>query len=606
EEGNVPLGTLDATLATTMAQWLTAPRSALGAALSARWVLPETAAIPVLAIFGRKELIGGTLAIDAEVHGTPLAPIVDHADLTARKLAVAPPLGGRAPPTFEELAVSARLVDGAASVTVRGRESGGGALDAKLDTSLAADSVVAAATGVLSARQVDLAPIAALLPGRFSAAAGSLDGRLALAGGKVSGGLTVTGGALPIAPVIGTLHDATAKLSITDRILHVDLTGGLGGGAIQLTADAPPDLATANAHASLTKVALLGARRTEISAEVGAKLKLAGGQVDGDLVLTRVRIHVAQRAGVPLLEVSAPDDLLLPGGAQRTQLAAAPPIAPAKPAAANAPAAPADKPIDAPPKPSVINLHVALGATALSAPDAVQIIPGVDVATVHATAHSERGLDVAIGDTVAVVGRIEIDSGDVDFLGRRYLITPSTSAVAFDGSVDPLLLIQMSYAFPAMTLTADVRGRVSAPDPHLSADVVGYSDDQLFAFFLGGSPGNDPGTDTSTNDAVTAALAKVASGAIGRQFNKILPVKIDSVACAPGTTAASKSCTVGKQLSRRLYLYYSTRPTPLPNEATNEVQLQYRLNNTTLIDVTGGNGGDGQHASADVLSRHPW
>jgi len=246
-------------------------------------------------------------------------------------------------------------------------------------------------------------------------------------------------------------------------------------------------------------------------------------------------------------------------------------------------------------------LHVGLGNSSLSAPDAVQLIPGVDVATVHANAHSDDGLDVTIGDSVSVVGRIEIDAGDVDFLGRRYLITPVTSAVTFDGSVDPLLEIQMSYGFPSMTLTADVRGRVSSPDPHLSADVAGYSDDQLFAFFLGGAPGGDPTSDTG--DAVTSALAKVASGAIGRQVNRVLPVKLDSVACAPGTAAASKSCTFGKQLSRRLYLYYSTRPTAIGTENTNEVQLQYRLSNTTLIDVTGGDRG---YDSADLLSRHPW
>jgi hypothetical protein len=376
--------------------------------------------------------------------------------------------------------------------------------------------------------------------------------------------------------------------------VHVELTGGLGGGAIHLTADAPPDLASASAKVSLSKVALLGSRRTEISAEIDAKLELAGGQVRGDLELSHTKIHVLPRAGAALLDVDAPTDLELPGGTQRTTITAT------APGAKPAPAAPV-----APPASPPVRLHVALGNTTLWAPEAVQVIPGVDVATAYVTAHSEDGLDVTLGDSVNVVGRIEVDSGDVDFLGRRYMITPVSSAVAFDGSLDPLLLIQMAYAFPSMTLTADVRGRVSAPEPHLSTDVAGYSDDQLFAFFLGGSPSNDlaSASDTGTRDAVASAIAKVATGALGRQANRFLPVKLDSVACAPGTTAASGSCSLGKQLSHGLYLYYSTRPAPLPTENTNEFQLQYRLNNTTLIDVTGGDHGND---SVDILSRHPW
>ncbi|HEY0193385.1 MAG TPA: translocation/assembly module TamB domain-containing protein [Kofleriaceae bacterium] len=607
EEGKVPLGTLDATLAMTMAQWLAAPRTVLGAALSARWVLPDTDAVPILAIVDRHELTGGTLAIDAAVTGTPGAPILDHADVIARKLAARAQLGGHAPPVFDELRVSAKMAAGAAGVTVTGRELGGGTLDAELAVPLPAADLVAAAHGTLGAHRLDLAPIAAVLPGRFSAVAGTLDGALAFTGGKLSGALAVTGGALPIAPVIGTLHDTSAKLAIDDKHVHVELTGGLGGGAIEVVADAPPDLATATAKLTLTKVALLGSHRTEISAEVGAKLKLAGGEVTGELDVKRGRINVAPRTGVPLLEVDVPDDLVLPTVKTRTSIAAATAPAAVVPApglvAGEQPAEAAAT--EAATRSSPVNLHVALGNTILNAPDVVAVLPGVEVASVHAIAHSDAGLDVAIGEQVAIVGRIDLDSGDVDFLGRRYLITADTSSVTFDGSVDPLLAIQMSYAFPSMTLTADVRGRVSTPDPHLSSDTAGYSDDQLFAFFLGGSPTDDvqQRQADSSSDAATVALAKVASGALGRQFNKILPVKLYSVACAPGTAAASKSCTLGKQLSRRLYLYYSTRPTPLTNENTNEVQLQYRLSNTTLIDVTGG---DREHHSADLLSRHPW
>ena len=65
-------------------------------------------------------------------------------------------------------------------------------------------------------------------------------------------------------------------------------------------------------------------------------------------------------------------------------------------------------------------------------------------------------LDLAIGaDGATVDGKVAVDSGTVVVLERRYSIR--VAELRFDGSLDPLLGIELEYQFPELSLRVGLR-----------------------------------------------------------------------------------------------------------------------------------------------------
>ncbi|HEX2687654.1 MAG TPA: translocation/assembly module TamB domain-containing protein, partial [Kofleriaceae bacterium] len=245
-----------------------------------------------------------------------------------------------------------------------------------------------------------------------------------------------------------------------------------------------------------------------------------------------------------------------------------------------------------------LDVAVALVQTRLDAPDVVDSV-GLGIKGMFSSA---AGLTVSIGDTVGVRGSVVIDRADVDLLGRRYLIEQRTSFLEFDGTTDPDLHVEMSHQFSALTLNVKLRGRPRHLEkPTFSSEPAGYSQDQLFGFFVGGEPGGDPSS--QTREALKGAVALGLSGKLGREITRRLPIKVDALSCEPATTVTSASCTVGKWLSQQLFLAYRQHLEALPDENTNDVQVQYRFGRKVLIEGTGGDRG---HYGADFLWRHRW
>jgi hypothetical protein len=570
---DVGLGVLEVDLPMTIDRWIEEPAAVLQSPFTARWTLPVTQVVPVLAIVGRRDLSGGTLEGNAAIRGTLATPIVESARLVARDLVVAPRLGSQKPPALADLELGATWGGASGTVTLDGHEATGGRLHGFAN---GRPDALAAATGSLVTRALDVAPIAALLPGRLASAAGVVDADLALGAGRVTGKLHVTGGALPIAAAVGTLRDTTADLVIGERTIRGTIDGKLGRGTIHLTADTAADLTTTAAKLELRDVSALGSLRPIISADIDARLRLDGMQLRGDVAVAHAHVTLPEHPARPLLDPSAPADLVFVGAPEA-----------AAPAGPRAPVHP------------WLDVDVKLGPTRFDAHDAVAA-PGIDmdVLSVRATLHSD-GLHVSAGESVGVRGIVEIDDADADILGRRYLLEPSH--VKFDGTIDPLLDIAMSHPFSELTLNVALLGRASQPELRFSSDAGSYSHDQLFGFFVGGEPGGDP--TSQTGEAVTGAVIKGLSSGLGRRISKVLPFKLDAVSCAPATTSTSKSCTFGKRLSQRLVIYYSPHLEPLPSENANDLQGEYRLGSKAVIDVTGGDRG---HYGADLLWRHRW
>lgn len=577
-DGGPALGVVDGDLAMTVDGWLDDPAAALRAPLTASWTLPATPAVPVLALFGRRELEAGTLEGSAAIRGSLAAPLVPSARLVVRDARIAPRLGGRPVPALRTLEVAASW-DGTGTLAIDGSQVSGGELHASAS---GRPGELARATGTARLTRLDIAPIAAFLPAALASAAGVVDGDLALSGGRLTGKLHLTGGALPLAPAIGTLRDATAELTSDGGKLTAALDGRLGRGTIHLTVDAASDdLARATVGLKLEGVSPIAALRPVISADITARLQRSSGQLRGDVTVSRAAIALRERTGTPLLDTAVPVDLRIRG------------------VAAAAPAGPR------PPAHPWLVLHVQPAEIQL---DARELSEGIGVLGTLYTGPME----VSIGDTVGVTGKVQIASDAVDILGRRYIVESTSlgpSGVEFDGTLDPRVNVQMYYQFPELTLTVGLAGRLSKLDrPSFSSDPGGYTQDQLFGFFLGGEPSTD--ASSQTRDQARAALAgagtRVLSARLGRQISRVLPVKIDALSCEPdpaATTAGSGSCTVGKWLSQRLFVAYRQRLQPRADENTGDVQLQVRMGSKVLIQATGGDRG---YYGADLLWRHRW
>ncbi|HEX3758011.1 MAG TPA: translocation/assembly module TamB domain-containing protein [Kofleriaceae bacterium] len=579
--GGLRLGTLDGDVPMTVDRWRAEPAAVLRAPLAARWTLDPVALAPVLALLGRHELAAGTLEGNATIRGTVAAPVVPSAGLVARGLRFSPLLGDRAVPAVRELAVAATWGGATGTLEIRGSEAAGGELHATLN---GRPDAPLAATGTARLTRLDVAPIAALLPGALASAAGVVDGELALAaGGRFTGHLHVAGGAVPLAAAIGTLRDATGELTSDVAGLHGKLHGRLGRGTIDVDADARPDLSQATATLALHGVSPIAALRPTINARLTAQLRREAGQLRASVTVEDgASIALPASGGTQLLDPTVPDDLLLPG-------------APARPRGPRVPAHPW----------LVVELHAP--AIRFDAPDL-----GEGVA-LSGTLRSDP-LQVSIGDTVGVTGKVAVESDDFELFGRRYVVEPARdgqSSLVFDGTLDPRVEIAMSHAFTDLTLHVEVAGRLSKFDLQFSSDPAGlYNHDQLFAFFLGGEPTADPVSATRgvAVGAVTGLGTRLISGEIGKQLNRLLPapVKLDTLACAPdpaGITTTSGTCTVGKWLMQRVYLAYTQHLQPAPDENTGDAQVQIRLWRDILFQGTGGDRG---YYGADLLWQRRW
>jgi hypothetical protein len=326
-----------------------------------------------------------------------------------------------------------------------------------------------------------------------------------------------------------------------------------------------------------------------ISAELTAQLHRAAGQLRGRVtVADGASVTLPSRSGTPLGDPNLPPDLVLPG-------------------------APIARPRD-PRAPLHPWLVLEIDAPAIHF-DATQLAEGVDASGTLET----RGLEVSIGDTVGVAGKVQVDSDDVEILGRRYLVESTSdgpSGFTFDGTIDPRIALAMSYQFSDLTLHVDVSGRVSKPDPpKFSSDPPGlYTQDQLFGFFLGGDPSTDPGSPArdQAREAATGVVTGWLSGKLRAQLNKVLPGELKlEVSCEPdptATTAAIGSCAAGKfvripLLKQPAHLAVRHRLQPRSDENAEEAQLQFRLPLGLLLQATGGDRG---YLDADLLWRHRW
>ncbi len=577
QKGAVTLLDFEGKLPVTVEQLRTDPASLQTAALKATLSLKQTSAPALLEVFGRNEIIGGTLDGKVDITGTLGAPVV-KAKFTANDLKSRPGPMGRPPVRIIKtitLEADYELASGA-KIELHGTEDRGG----KIDLSALVDPKrLAAATAKLQAKDFELTPLLAFAPEPGSAARGTLNADLTITGfdprtAVILGEIHLKEARLPIAPQVGTMRRAQIDVVIGKDQIKLAATGKLGKGDLRV--DGTIALEGANLSGGTAKLILhhvspIGSVEPLIDSEITAKISRKDQTWIADVSIDKTFIKVDKTGGEALKPVGTPADLHI--GLQKAK----PPIVAA--GANGAPNAPAP-----PTQPGLI-AHVKLNKTEVEAKEFRTTVEGK--------------LDVTMdAETMGVQGTIAANSGDLDLFDRRYRI--ERAAVYFDGTVDPQLEVRISHDFTDVTTVTQVRGRLSKPQLVLSSDPGLYSQSELLGFLLGGEPNGDPNSG-SARDQATSAGASIVANQIGGYVKQALPFDVDVIRYESASATSSAAVTVGSWITHTLFFSVTQHLAARPDENSSEGTLEYWFTRQLELETTAG---DRSYDGIDLLWRH--
>ena len=575
--------------------WIAAPKAALGATLEGAISIPAQSAPAYLALIGRNvfepkkdSTIEGTITL-----GGTLTKPTGKAKIAVTKMQLISHVEGRSIPELSLMTIDAAWDGVAGDLRITAKESNEGELTITVG---ARPDRLADGKGTFKANKVDLAPLAAFLPGELAASQGELNGFLSVKSFdvttmRVDGAVTLDKADVPLDPMVGTLRNGKLRLFSTPKGYSLTAQGLLNGCKnpenprctqnINLDASAPLDLATLEATLLAEKVSTIGEIEPVIDGKARVELTRTGREWSGDIYITgRKRnespsISVPESTGDDLLDFESPEDIYF-----------------------------TDKP------PKQIRFSQAEPPTKAWLDARVHLVSTtIDVAEygVKGAIIANEPLRLLLGDHIGLDGKISIEYGTAnDIFGRSYELEQN-ELVSFDGTIDPTIDLQLTHRFPELTLRVSVQGRLSDadfPTARFTADQGNYSEAELFGFFLGGDPAGTAAT--GAKDAAYGAGASLLSRLVAKRLKAVLPenrlLQFDVLGCEPG--AGGGSCTIGYRFKDgRIYLGLKHRLAPLPNENGEEVTGQYYLSKEWYLELSGGSA---TIIGSDLLWRRRW
>ncbi len=555
------------TIPVTMAEIQRDPAAALAKKLDLTATIPSAPAPALLAVFGRTEITGGTIAGEVRIAGTVREPTI-KARITGSMISVPPGPNNKPIKTLESIVAVASWDGKAGKLTLDGKQQDGtlrvvaSGNPRDLDTG----------TLTLEAKKFDLVPLLVFAPGPAGGAAGRLDANLRAVGlnpanMKLRGELHLADARVPVAPQIGTLRRAKVDVVVGDAVMTVAVVGRLGAGHVsmnsrfELTGVTPTSGA---ATAVLRKVSPIGTVEPVIDANVTAKLRRENNAWIADVVVTNGVVVVPKGRGEKLKPVGMPGDMVFATGKRIEEIVGGEP--------------------ELPPKEPNLIVNLTLRATHVESPEVRSIIKG----------KLKLSADPR---SVGIVGTIDADRGVLDLFGRRYVV--ERAGIRFDGSTDPLLDLMITHDFPEVTTITQVRGRLSKPDLIMSSDPGVYSQGQLLGFLLGGEPNGDPNSGSARERVADAGTSFVANK-LGGYVRNALPIDIDVLRYEASSASSSAAVTVGTWLTRSLFLAYRRRLESRPDENAGEGEVEYWLSRRVMVE---GVVGDRGYNGVDLLWR---
>ncbi len=548
-KGKVPL---------TLEQVRANPKALMTAPLAITATIPSASAPALLGVFGRSEIIGGTINGTIQVTGTIGKPTV-VARLEGSKLQVPPGPRNKPIKTIDSITVDASYDGAMAKIAIDGvQQAGSLKVRAELDPNRLADG-----SATIQAKAFDLTPLLAFAPGPAGGAAGRLDANLTVKGldprtARLAGELHLDDARLPIAPQVGTMRRAKIDITIGETAMKIDVTGRLGSGTLKLAGTIGIDGAMptgGDLAIKLRNVSPIGTVEPEIDADITVKLKHEGAVWIADVDVRRGSIDVPSGRGEKLKPVGAPTDMVFANGKRVT-----------------------DGPLkeeQVPPRNAGLIVNITLHSTHVKSAELRTYIKGKLTISTDA-------------ESVGVVGNIVAEQGDLDLFGRRYQV--DRAAVHFDGSTDPLLDLVITHDFAAVSTSTRVRGRLSKPELIMGSDPGIYSQGQLLGFLLGGEPDGNP-EDGSARDQATAAGTSFVANKLGGYVKNALPVDIDVLKYEAASSTSSAAVTVGTWISRSLFVAYRQHLESRVDQNLSEAEIEYWLSRRLSVQGTSGDRG---------------
>ncbi|MGE3768613.1 MAG: translocation/assembly module TamB domain-containing protein, partial [Kofleriaceae bacterium] len=560
------------------------------APIAATLVIPTIDAKQTLAMVGRRDVVGGTLAGQIVAGGTLLAPTATGT-IDLANIAVRPRLTGKPPAMLKSLHVAAAWAADKAELRITGEESQEPFVPTRNKktpppppTLLVEASTdprkLAGLVGVVKIENFDLTPIAVFLPGMLVGAQGKIDADIKIAGlgptGKARGYVAMEDMRLPFSPLFSPLRRGTLRVDFADTgAMALELRGVIGASksTVEVTAHADPTATDTTLKVKIVELTPIGFLQPKISANVRGTIHRKGLFWSGELEVTQGLVFIPEQRGNDLLEDYTPPDLIFVGeeeiDLESTRLR--------------------------PPTKPFLVLDVNIRTTRIELPSFV--IPAIINVPIieRAKATAAGRVKIAVGDTIGMDGEILIDRGETEILGRKYDV--ELGQIGFDGTIDPIFDLKLSHEFEQEGVTTYVRfaGRLSEIDtlePEFTSDPGTYSQSSLFGFFLGGTPGADTGD--QGQDALSAA-GQAAASSIASAFvrRKLTRNRLDVLRCDPETSTTGRSCIAGKYFGKRDQLFFGgvVHLAPRQDENQTELRLEYRFRNGIQFELSGGDRG---------------
>lgn len=227
-------------------------------------------------------------------------------------------------------------------------------------------------------------------------------------------------------------------------------------------------------------------------------------------------------------------------------------------------------------------------------------IKGTDALRVRNNVANLQGdVDLTLGGTLArpvVAGTVTFNAGGtLVYNDNEYQV--QRGQLTFTNSLDPVVDLVATTEVQGFNITLNLGGTLERPDIHLASD-ANLADLEIFSLIAGGQRPTEsplaPPTPTEAQAAPTQLAREFlygqASAAISKRVGTLFRFdrfRIDPVVEA-GQPVSGVGITVGKRLSKDVFVTYSTVPT------TNQqyiVQVEWRVrNNLTLVLTQVGDG----------------
>ncbi len=230
----------------------------------------------------------------------------------------------------------------------------------------------------------------------------------------------------------------------------------------------------------------------------------------------------------------------------------------------------------------------------IKSPDALRVRN--NVADLHG------GVNLSVQGSLArpvVFGNVTFaPGGTLDYNDNRYEVQRGQLTFSNPNRIDPVIDLLATTEVQGFHITLNLAGTLEHPDIHLASD-AGLADLEIFSLIAGGQrPTEDPlappstaGEQAAPNQLAKEFLYGQATSAISKRVGTLFRFdrfRIDPVASQTGQTGTGVGITVGKRLSKDIFVTYATEP------ATSQqyiVQVEWRLRqNLTLVLTQAGDG----------------